>query len=235
MSYELTLQNFSGPLAKLLELIEERKLEITTISLAEVTADFLRYVQGLTDVHPRVLADFVLVAGRLILVKSKSLLPSLEFTEEEEESIKDLEERLKLYREFKNAQNYLRNFITQGEHSLSRSLFLNLPPIFSLTQPLSGDDMLRALAATLSDLERTTHESQSLKFTLVSVEEKIKEITERITRELRSNFSSLSEDKSREEIIALFLAILTLFKDNIIKIEQEDSDADIHIIKNTSL
>jgi len=231
MNYELTLENFSGPLQKLLELIEERKLEITTISLAEVTADFLRYIQGLESIPPRVLADFISVAGRLILIKSKSLLPTLSFTEEEEESIRDLEERLRLYREFKMAQQHLRTFFAKNEHAYSRTLFLNLPPVFSLTKPLSPADLRAALSGVLSQLERTTHESQSLKLTLVSVEEKIAELTERITRELQSNFSRISENKSREEIIALFLAVLTLFKDNIVKLEQTESFADIQIAK----
>ena len=88
--YQLNIQQFFGPIEKLLELIEEKKMEITDLNLAEVTADFLNYLKTLVNVDSRVLADFVVVASRLLLIKSKALLPSLELTEEEEQDISDL-------------------------------------------------------------------------------------------------------------------------------------------------
>src|SRR5262245_24863161 len=104
--YEVRLEQYSGPLDKLLELIEEKKLEPTQVSLAAVTADFISYVEKLEqekDVDPGVLADFVVVAARLLVIKSKVLLPGLELTEEEKVDIADLENRLKIYQEFKLA------------------------------------------------------------------------------------------------------------------------------------
>jgi len=91
MNYEVKLEQFTGPLNKLLELIEARKLEITALNLAEVTEDFINYIRSLEKgADPEILADFIVVASRLILIKSKTLLPSLELTEEEEGEIKDL-------------------------------------------------------------------------------------------------------------------------------------------------
>jgi len=114
--YQLATEKFSGPIEKLLELIEGKKLEITDLSLAEITADFLSYLQNLqtrintdknTDLNgydgTRLIADFVVVASQLLLIKSKSLLPDLKLTGEEEEGIKDLEGRLEFYRNFKPA------------------------------------------------------------------------------------------------------------------------------------
>ncbi len=73
MPYELKLEKFSGPLEKLLELIEERKLAVSEVSLAQVTDDFLKYLKTLTDAHAdlRMIADFIVTASRLILIKSK--------------------------------------------------------------------------------------------------------------------------------------------------------------------
>ena len=111
--YQVKVLDFAGPMEKLLELIEAKKLDITRISLAEVTADFLKYIHSLTKtdktqtgaedfsvsqrsvgvsprlvgVSPRVLADFLVVASQLILIKSKAILPDVELSEEEEESI----------------------------------------------------------------------------------------------------------------------------------------------------
>ncbi|MFI5205325.1 MAG: segregation/condensation protein A [Candidatus Paceibacterales bacterium] len=109
-SYQLKLENYQGPLEKLLELIEEKKMEITEINLAEVTTDFLSYLQELTSkekidsfdgINLRIIADFVAVASRLVLIKSKALLPGEKLTLEEESEIKELEERLKIYKEFR--------------------------------------------------------------------------------------------------------------------------------------
>ena len=90
MRYEVKQDKFSGPLEKLLELIEAKELEITLINLAQVTGDFLEYLKALDEKskHPSVLADFIVVASRLLLIKSKAILPSLALTEEEETDIK---------------------------------------------------------------------------------------------------------------------------------------------------
>ena len=102
--YEVKIEQFNGPLDKLLQLIEERKMEVTMVNLAAVTADFIKYVAGLGEkAEPMILADFVAVAARLLLIKSKVILPTLELTQEEEADIHDLEYRLKVYREFKVA------------------------------------------------------------------------------------------------------------------------------------
>ena len=99
MPYELSLEYYKGPLDKLLELVEEKKLEITQISLAEVTADFLNYLKTLDEsrANHSLIADFLVVASKLVLIKSKMLLPSLPLDEEEESDIRNLEERLKLF------------------------------------------------------------------------------------------------------------------------------------------
>ena len=90
--YEVKINQFSGPLEKLLELIEEKKMEITALSLAEVTGGFFNYVKRVEgDIDPKILADFLVVAAKLVLIKSKALLPGLELTQEEELDIKDLE------------------------------------------------------------------------------------------------------------------------------------------------
>ena len=122
MAYELKLEQFSGPIEKLLELIEEKKLEITQLSLAQVTADFLVYLATIEELAPGILADFLVVASRLLLIKSKALLPNLILDQEEEQEIRDLEERLKIYREFKAARNYLKNLWQEQPLVFSREL-----------------------------------------------------------------------------------------------------------------
>ena len=87
---------YEGPYNLLLHLIEERKLFINDISLSQVTEDYLNYINGFKNLETSQISSFVVV-DTLILIKSKSLLPNLDLSKEEEGSIKDLEDRLKLY------------------------------------------------------------------------------------------------------------------------------------------
>ena len=90
--YTIKTQGFEGPFGLLLNLVEERKLFINDISLAEVTEDYLRYINDLGQSHKaEEIASFIVVAATLILIKSKSLLPNLSLTSEEEGDIKNLE------------------------------------------------------------------------------------------------------------------------------------------------
>ena len=104
------------PYDKILELVEAKQLDITTVSLAEITGDFIKQIPD----DPQFLADFVVVAAKLILIKSKALLPSLQLTEEEEGDIKELEERLKLYKTFKSASENIKKLWDKSSSSVSR-------------------------------------------------------------------------------------------------------------------
>jgi chromatin segregation and condensation protein Rec8/ScpA/Scc1 (kleisin family) len=98
--YRIKTAGFEGPFGVLLHLVEERKLLINDVSLAAVTEDYLNYMNKLGSMGYAEIASFVVVASTLILIKSKSLLPNLNLTDEEEGDIKNLEERLRLYKLF---------------------------------------------------------------------------------------------------------------------------------------
>ncbi len=84
---------FEGPLDTLLSLIEKRKLFINDISLAQVADDYIAYIKSLNEFPIADSSHFILIASTLVLIKSKSLLPDLNLTTEEQESIDDLEDR----------------------------------------------------------------------------------------------------------------------------------------------
>src|SRR5690606_7077082 len=96
MAYTVKTEKFEGPLELLLDLIEKRKLFVSDVSLAQVADDYIEYVKNLSDFPVADSAQFVLIASALLLIKSKSLLPSLSLTTEEQASIQDLEHRLKM-------------------------------------------------------------------------------------------------------------------------------------------
>ncbi len=231
--YELKLDQFSGPIEKLLELIEKRKLAITEVNLAEVTADFLNYLKHIEGVEPRLLADFVAVAAQLLLIKSKALLPDIKLTSEEEEKIKDLEGRLLFYQQFKPAMNYLKQLSETKNVLISRPLFSGRPAFFYPSENVKIEELYKTVKTIFETLQELP-ETQTIKSSLISLEEKIQEIICRINGCQVSGvkFQDLAAKKSRPEIIVLFLAMLHLLASQLIKIEQKNRFEDITIIKH---
>lgn len=230
--YEVKLSQFSGPLDALLELIEVRKLEITQISLAEVTVDFLNYIKTLSKIEPNILADFLQIAAQLLVIKSKALLPSIELAPEEEQSAYDLERRLKFHQEFRGAVRKLHTLWDGKGAEFSRPLFLGKPAVFYPPDNFTVDTLVASLRSVIEELKvLMPRETETVRATLVTIEEKIEELIQRITGGESFQFSGLSKNKPKSEVIVLFLAILHLLKNQLINIEQGGVFSDILIRK----
>jgi segregation and condensation protein A len=239
--YELKLEKFSGPLEKLLELIEARQMEITQISLAQVTDDFLKYLRTLSEekMDMRLVADFISVASRLILIKSKHLLPDLALTEEEETGMKELERRLKIYQELKPALKILAKLWSGGEKELSRSYFMlgglgtgeGGSGFFYPGEQLEVGGLFEAVKDIFKDLENFQLETKVVKEKIITIEEKMREIINRMQKEAESSLRALSGDKSRAERVITFLAILHLAHEQLVLLEQKTAFSDIIIRK----
>ena len=234
--YEIKLDKFSGPLEKLLELIEEKQMEITLINLAEITNDFLKYLQTLTEktTHPNIIADFVVIASRLLLIKSKALLPSLELTTEEEKDIEDLELRLKTYKEFKDASLKFKKLWDTKNRSLSRELLSDLPVIFYPPPHLSIKNLKDVVMNITAKLQILIPEKKTIKKLVFSLKEKTEELLSRFQKHKENNFNNMvqSTSKSKLELIVFFLAILHLIRDRFITSTQENQFSDIIIKSN---
>ncbi len=241
MFYELKLQQFSGPIGKLLELIEDQKLEVTEISLAQVTDDFLKYLKTIENIDTAFLADFISVASRLIFLKSKFLLPDFQLTADEEAEIKDLERRIKLYQELKPAMKTLARLWREGNKQFGRPYFLNVNflgsgeggRIFYPGRDLASPAFVEFLERILDIFKKLELEIHTIKEKIITIEEKIQEVINRLQREGETSFSSLSRTKPVAEIIAVFLAILYLAREQAVFLEQNENFSDI-IIKHQS-
>lgn len=237
MNYTIKTELFSGPLEKLLELIEEKKLEITAMNLAEVTGDFLNYLKTIQEkTEPGILADFVVIAAKLILIKSKALLPNLELTKDEETEIKDLETRLKIYNEFRIAAQHIKKLAEKGLRSYSKPLLaaLEKQTVFYPPQELKLSDLSQA-ALNLADLlKKIVPEPQKIKSAIITIEQKIEELLQRFQTAAEHSFKEVTKSRPKMEIVIFFLAILHLLKDRIIDIEQKGQFEDILIKKPES-
>lgn len=188
MHYELALEAYHGPLEKLLELIEERKMEITEISLAAITDDFLKYLEELhrkdealfrSPEGLRFLADFIVVASRLVFIKSKSLLPSVPVSEEEETGIQDLELRLRLHKKLKEIARGLDELWRSDGREFGRPYFLTFHKATGVFYPgegLTPDALRSSLQNIVFLLEEYKRETETIRNAVVSLEEKIKEV-----------------------------------------------------------
>lgn len=234
MDYALKMEQYEGPLEKLLELIEERKLAVNEISLAAVTDDFLKYLEQLPSVAPGLLADFLTVASRLVLIKSKSLLPELPLTEEEEHDIKDLEQRLVLYRQLKDAEKHVAALWRSGHRSASRPYLFHassLPPVFHPGKGLDPSSLAAAFAQVYAAIEKITMETETVYETIVTLEQKMQEIITRMATIAQSSLHGLSGTRGRAEIVTVFLAILHLAREGRIALTQSEQFSDIIVSK----
>ena len=151
-AYRVRLPVFDGPLDLLLNLIEREELDITKIALALVADQYLAYLKQIEEAHPDNLADFLVVAAKLVLIKSEALLPrpNRPSSESELDVGKDLAEQLRLYKLFKGAANRLGQRQEQGLRTFVR---LAPPPKIEPRLDLSDVDLDDLLAAVRLALE----------------------------------------------------------------------------------
>src|SRR3989338_1915521 len=128
-TYTVKLQYFQGPLELLLQLIEEQSLDITEISLAQITDQYIEHIKNL-DIKPGDLSNFLVVAAHLLLIKSKAILPILELTQEEETNIREFQEKLEEYRKFRLLANEIKKLKRRNFISYSRDFYMGIAPIF---------------------------------------------------------------------------------------------------------
>jgi segregation and condensation protein A len=238
--YQLKLEQFSGPINKLLELIEEKKMDVTDLNLADITADFLKYLENLkiqtdadgkiqTDINTRILADFIVVASQLLLIKSKTLLPGLQLTGEEEKEIKDLEGRLKLYQQIKPLITYIKELSEQKNISVSRPLFAGRLAIFYPSPDIKVNVLYQAMKSIFEEIRQLSNEIQTISFSAITLEEKVQEIMERLKSNLE--FGTLIKEKPKAEIIVMFLALLHLLIKEHVSVKQDGGFSEIVITR----
>lgn len=227
--FAIKTEQFEGPLELLIELVEKRKLLINDISLAEVTDEYMRTVSAMQEASLPNTAQFVALAATLLLIKSKSLLPVLELTEEEEASIDDLERRLKLYKLYRDiASDLTAQF---GTHKMHRPLYTPpKQPVFSPDTYCAVSELSEAMASVLDNLPKPQKKHGARVRPTISLEDMMQKLQKRIEKQIRTRFSEIrAQEPEHKNVIVGFLAILELFKQGTVVITQETKFADIEI------
>ncbi len=220
---------YSGPLDLLIDLIEKRKFLVNDISLAAVTDDYMAYVARFEKNPLREMADFIVLASTLLLLKSKSLLPVLELTETEEETIESLEKRLRYYQIFRSAGKTLESIF--GKSVLYNKRFVpDKNPLFITDSFTEVSSLSVAMRDVLRNLPKKVEKPKVQVRTVVSLETMIERLKERIERQFSCRFQELTgNSKERTTIIVGFLAVLEMVKQGGILVRQSTHFCDIEI------
>ncbi len=232
MKYNIQLEQFEGPLDLLLQLIEQEKMDITQVCLAAVTDQYLEYLNSSQRISPEELADFLVVAAKLLLIKSRVLLPSLEI--DEEEGI-DLEKQLKIYKEFYEASTVLQKMIGKKKFLYTRDrMVTQVDKVFNPPASLNQEKMHEIMEAIISGLEPWVGLPSEVITRTISIKERIRNIQQMIRDQATINFGQLlKQSKNKTEVIVTFLALLELVKQRAVAVAQEGVFDDI-VVKPVS-
>ncbi len=226
-SFKIKTETFEGPLDLLLGLIEKRKLFINDISISKVADDYIVYIKNLNRFPIGESANFILIASTLLLIKSISLLPNLRLTEEEEHDIKDLEKRLKLYQKIKGLSVGIKKIF--GQNIIFAPLARKIIPVFSPDESITLANLLNSARDTLKNLPKTESLPKVTVRKIISLEEVIENLTERVNTSLSISFKDFAQigKEDKINIIVSFLAMLELVKQGVIVVMQENQFDDI--------
>lgn len=209
----------------LLDLIEQNKLDISEVSLNEVAGQYLAAIAARrSDIGGAELADFLLIAAKLLFIKSRSLLPELSPIDDSGLSLAD---QLKMYKAYRDAARDLKNRISEGSFAFSRQPFkLKIKVAFTPPEKLTAALLAQAMKRLVLDLEKTIVRlpKATLKKT-ISLAERINELKNLLFNKTKLGFHELlGHRKNRSEIVVSFLALLELIKQKHVLAEHDESN-----------
>ncbi len=237
----IKIEKFQGPLSLLLQLIEKQEMDITEISLAKIADQYVDYIKSLDKINPDDMADFLVVAARLLLIKSRALLPYL--YPEEEQEIEEFEQQLRMYKEFLEAMKkieaklkkkkfmFAREFNRKAVLSLAQGISLFSPP-----KRLTIKDMVTVFQGLIKNLEPEQKLEEERLEHKINIEDKILTIQKMLISRIKMSFNKLlNNTKSKTEVIVSFLAMLELIKQREVVVMQKELFGEIMINSNSSL
>jgi len=235
--YSVNLPVFEGPLDLLLRLIEQEELDITTVALAQVTDQFLEHLERIPEKPAAELAGFLVVAAKLLQIKSEALLPRPPDREPgEEDPAEALARQLLLYRQFKEAATALETREKAGLRTYLR--LTHEPPVMDEQLDLGGLGLVELRAAmleALAGIPESPRLEQAAEPPKVRIRDKIRWIAELMDRQERVSFNSLlSSAASRLDVVVSFLAVLELVKDRRVIASQAEPFADIELSRGSN-
>lgn len=232
-------EKFQGPLGLLLSMIEAEELDITEIALANIADQYVKYVEQANNIEAEEIADFLVIAARLLYIKSKALLPYL-VNDEEEEDFEDLEKQLKMYKQFIEASLKLQEILKKDKLMLAPAFSKTLrqekqeeirfsPPV-KINQELLYQGFLAVLASLKKrQAKKLPQETMEPK---INIEDRISHIRALLAEQMSISFQRLLDKaESKVEVIVNILAMLELAKQRELEFEQIELFSEIKVLK----
>lgn len=230
-TYQVNVPVFEGPLDLLLQLIEQSELDITSLSLAMVTDQYLQYIHLIQNIEPDEISSFMVIAAKLIQIKSEALLPRPPSLEPGAEDLnQNLIQQLVLYKKFKEISLWLQERETKRLKSFLR---LSALPVVGNRVDLSYITISELLQAA-EEVFQEEKEKQNLGSVItpprITIREKIAHLSQVLKKERTFNFNSIiKEAQSKLEVVVTFLALLELIKQYRVSVFQEALFSNIEV------
>lgn len=226
VAFETQIGTFKGPLDLLLDLIEKRKFHINDVSLAKVADDYIAHTRALATLPIGETAHFLLVASTLVFIKSKSLLPDLTLSAEEESDVEMLKRRLMILDRMRKVGDRLAD--TFGE----QIMFARIPAkhstlVFAPDRETTRHGLLAAVRRVLSALPKPEKLPEAIVKKVVSLEEMMEKLAERMKTSMKMSFRSFAGRAERAEMVVSFLALLELVRQGLMDVAQSETFGDI--------
>lgn len=227
---KIKLEKFEGPLDLLLKLIEEEEMEIVDVNLAEVAEQYISYLDKIEIKDPEHLADFLVIAVKLLHMKSKVLLPDLDLGGDEDYN---LEEQLKLYKKYYDASKVIEGILGENKYMYSRPEELKSGKIkYMPAKNLNGNKLKIVFMEILKGLEEVAKIPKQSMEKVVSIKEKIQEIRDLLKdKDLISFKEMLGEASNKTDVIVSFLGMLELVKQRVVVVRQSGIFGEVEIKK----
>ena len=230
IDYQVETKIYQGPLDLLLQLIERAELDITKLAIAQVTDQYLEYIDNLQQLSVEEISAFLVIAAKLIQIKSEMLLPRPPKRDAgEEDPGEALTRQLLLYKKYKLIAEELDEF-----QRAKRRTFVNLSPVPEVEgkHVITGVALTDLIAASIEVYSRKPEDPKSLDSAItapkITIRQRIRHVTRHLRQFGRSTFQAiLGEHRSRESISVTFLAMLELVKLDFIVASQTDSFSEI--------
>lgn len=235
-SYSIQLPVYEGPLDLLLDLIERAELDITKVALAQVTSQYLAHLHNLSEHQIADLSSFLVIAARLLQIKSEALLPRPPVRAPGEEDPGDaLARQLLEYKRYKEVASVLSSRQEAGLRTYVRRARPPAPEAKLDLGGLTTDALRHALVEALESAPQEVEETPEVGPPRVRLRDKIRLIVESLRGAGRTSFRQLvGRARSRLEVIVSFLAILELIKQRQIRARQDDLFGEIEIEPGSS-
>jgi segregation and condensation protein A len=232
-------EKFEGPISVLHQMIEDRKLSVSELSLVSITEDFLNYVRSLPSIEKEETTGFILVASVLILLKSKSLIPELELTEDENRDILVLENQLKAFEILKQRTKIIASAWNKKTLKSAKVKYKSDLRIFVPDKNMQLPYFLEYIKVRLEEIVPKEDEKKEVKVhKTLKIEDALSHVRTIIKRIKNINFKNLSDngderlkEKNKRNVVILFLAVLELVKIGEIDANQEENFSDILVVE----